>query len=220
MFGRTRRLHCIVVTAWLLLLVSLADARAAEPAGRSIGITVGYLSALNEHTNIFAQGLTTSFASDNIFIGGFAEAPVFWKEMYPFVVAKWMLDNRYEHDEDITQYFYQRGFLAGVGLGYGVRAWEATLRLEAAGGYWWEQLSVDYTNFGLDAFKKDNDQLALWLGTSLAFPFSGRVNALVSAEFMFRDEVVIEGEIGHGRSYRIETSGTYGTISIGLAARL
>jgi len=201
-----------------------ADSQAsAEKAGKSVSVTAGYLSSLGEPTFLFVQGIFPTRPSDNIFVGAAVEAPPLWKSFYPLVTAKWLLGNRYGVDEEITRYIETRGFTVCAGVGYGVDAWQATLRLQTAVGYWWENMYVNYSGAAaasLGTVNVANDQLVLQLSASLAFPFTSRVNALISSEFLLRPETEINGTFENGRWYRIETNGTYGTFSIGLTVGL
>jgi hypothetical protein len=218
------------LTRWSSIIVTLlpvahflagAQVCQAECAGGSVSVTVGYLSALGNHNTISVQGITPTFASDNIFVGATVEAPQLWKAFYPLVATKWFFGNRYSIDEQIENHIGTNGVFVYGGVGYGLDAWQATLRLQAAAGYWWEDVNVDYSGFfRLDSFNVANDQVALLLAASLAFPFTGRVRALISCEFLSRPEEEISGSFENGRWYLIQTNGTFGTVSIGLAMGL
>jgi hypothetical protein len=184
-----------------------------------VAIGIGYLNALGGNQVITVAGMTPTNASDNIFVGGAVEGPMLWGAVCPIGVFKWLLSSRYQPVFD--SYIATRGFFAGAGLGGAVNAWEATLRFVVAGGYWWEDVTVDFTGFrGLNMFELNNDKPALQLGTSFSFPFSGRVNAQVGAELVLRSADEFSGSFVNGRRYELETYGTYGTVSIGLVVAL
>ncbi len=82
-------------------------------------------------------------------------------------------------------------------------------------------MNVDYSGFfQLESFTVANDEPALLLAASLAFPFASRLDALVSCELLMRAQEEVSGSFENGRWYRIETNGTHGTVSIGLALGL
>lgn len=200
--------------------LTASPAAAAAPAGNAISITVGYLGAWKEHNNFFVEGSSTTFASDNKFLGAMAEGPALWKSIYPVVAAKWLIDNRYDTNL-YENHLSTSGVLVCGGLGYGFRAWQSTLRIHAAVGYWWETVDVDFTGLsGGGAFKINNDDTTFLLGASLAFPFANRVNALMSCEFVARGESTYSGSFESGRDYRLETNGEFSTVSIGLLVQL
>jgi hypothetical protein len=210
------------------LLVSVHPAsrlEAAEPAGKSVSVTVGYLTTLGDQPNtIFVQGVYPTWSSDNIFLGLSAEGPTFWGSLYPLASIKWMFRNRYG-DKPQYRHIDTHGILLGGGFGYGLDAWQATLRLEALGGYWWEDIEVNYDEdtavfTGVAPFEVDNDEPAIMLAASLAFPFANRVEAMIHSELVMRPEETINGTLENGRWYRIETHGIYGTISVGLNVAL
>ncbi len=131
-----------------------------------------------------------------------------------------MFNNRYDTDH-FAAHVDTRGYLACAGLGYGLGAWQASLRLQAGMGYWWEEVEVDYLLFYGDApFVVDNDEPAMFLLASLAFPFTDRLNTLISFEFVARPEQEFDGSFENGRSYQLITNRTYGTVSIGLTMGL
>lgn len=219
-WGGTRSARWCSVIATILPVVPFligAPVSAAKPAGQSVSLTVGYLSALQDHNTIWVQGQTSTFTSDNIFIGAMAEGPLLWKSVYPLAAAKWLFDNRYQ-TETFPGRIDARSFLVCAGIGCGLDAWQATLRLQAAAGFWWEDIRVDYSGFvGYgQAFELVNDEVALLLAASLAFPFTSRLDALVSCEFVGRAENEFDGSFENGRDYQLITNGTYATVSIGL----
>lgn len=205
-----------------LLLVYPRHVYGAAPAGNAVSVTIGYLEALSNHDSFYIQGATAVFASDNMFLGVVAEAPTFWKSLYPVVVTKWMMHNRYARYH-IDNRINTQGFLLCAGLGYGFDAWQSTVRLQASAGYWWESVDADFR--GLfepppPPFEINNDEPALMLGGSLACPFAGRVNMLVSCELVARSTKEVTGNFPNGRSYRLETNGTSGTVSVGFVVGL
>lgn len=112
---------------WLGLFGVSTTSLAAEPAGSAVSLSIGYLEALSNHDSIYIQGATAVFASDNMFLGMNAEGPVVWKSLYPVVVTKWMMHNRYDR-YNIDNRMNTQGFLLAAGMGHGFDAWESTVR--------------------------------------------------------------------------------------------
>jgi len=211
------------VVATLLPFLSLpfaaTSALAAAQAGRAVSLSIGYLEALNKHDSFYIQGATAVNSADNMFLGIVTEGPPVWKSLYPLVVAKWMMHNRYERYH-INNRINTEGFLLGAGFGYGFDAWESTVRLQAVAGYWWETVQADFRDLFPDAqvFEINNNEPTVSLGGSLAFPFAGRVNALFSCELVARDKKEVMGYFPNGRWYRLETNSISGTVSVGFVA--
>jgi hypothetical protein len=194
---------------------------AAKPAGSSISLSVGYLSAWHDHNNFFVQGASNgTFASDNKLLAVTGETPTLWKSMYLVAATRWQIGNRYDTNV-YTNHLSTTGAMVCAGLGYSLRAWESTLRLQVGAGYWWETVDIDFNGLvGGGAFKVHIDNVVLLPALSLSFPFAGRVNALVSYEFVIRGEDVFTGSFASGRDWRLETNGQFTTPSIGFVVGL
>lgn len=194
-----------------------ADAETDAPRESSVVVSLGYFGGLGDPTTVHVEGLSTIHASEDVTIEADLEGPNIWKSLYPFVGVMWRFGDRYQEEDLDYSYVDATGLIADVGVGYGIRIWQSTLRLRSAVGYSWETLAVDYVPLGLERFEVDNDGTAWLFGASLAFPFAGRVNALVAYEIVLRSDETIDGSYANGRQYEIETSGVSEMLSIGIA---
>jgi len=209
-------MRCRSAILVILSALSANHVGAAEPAGRSVLLDVGYFLGLGDPTTVSVQGTGRTHASDDVTLGLGVEGPTLWKSLYPFLEVQWRFGDRYSTDDYYVGRIDAKGTILGAGLGYGFTAWQATLRLTGAVGYSWETLDVDYDPLGVEPLEIGNDGSAWLLGASLAFPFAARVNALGSYELVFRSSETIDGSYENGRTYHVETAGISGVVSIGL----
>jgi hypothetical protein len=163
--------------AVLCLLCLCNSARAAERAGNTVLLSIGYFMSVNERTEFAVQYIEPTWPSDDVTLGLTTEGPAFWKALYPLVDLKWRLSDRYDV-ESYSRSIDAHGVIVAGGIGYSFPVWQATLRLKGAAGYSWETVDVHYGGSRLEPLAIDNDQMKWILGAALACPFADRVEAL------------------------------------------
>lgn len=204
--------------AVLCLLCLCSGARAAERAGNTVLLSIGYFTSVGERTEFAVPYIEPTWPSDDVTLGVTTEGPALWKSLYPLVDLKWRFGNRYAV-ESYDRYVDAHGVILTGGLGYSVPVWQATLRVEGTAGYSWETVDVHYGGSGLEPLALDNDQMKWTLGASLACPFANRVTAFAGYDFLFGSTSTLEGAFKNGRTYHLETADLHGTVFLGFATK-